>query len=118
MRWRCGLSEAERHRFGAPPGWNCRDVEFFIGRISFDQLGPERAAALNDVETRFKLPPDQVDMLIAAGRDALSTNPKFRDFLTSLGRAPPLRPSPLVRPPPPQGTPVSPSDDTTQTQAN
>jgi NTE family protein len=118
IAWRCGLSEADRHRFGAPPGWNCRDVQFFIGKLSFDQLGPERAAALNNVETRFKLPPDQIDMLISAGRDALSTNPKFRAFLTSLGRTPPLRPSPLVRPPPPQGTPVSSSDDTTQTQAN
>jgi hypothetical protein len=40
VSWRCGLSEADRHRFGAPPGWNCRDLEFFISRISFDQLGP------------------------------------------------------------------------------
>src|SRR5580704_16719392 len=70
IAWRCGLSEADRRRFGAPPGWNCRDVQFFISRISFDQLGPQRAAALNNVETRFKLPPEQVDMLISAGRDA------------------------------------------------
>ena len=97
VRWRCGLSEAERRRFGAPPGWNCHDVEFFISRLSFDQLGPERAAALNHVETRFKLPPDQVDMLITAGRDALNTNAKFRAFLTSLGRVPPpIRPAPVI----------------------
>jgi hypothetical protein len=68
VRWRCGLSEADRRRFGAPPGWNCKDVKFFIGKIAFDQLSPHRAAALNKVETRFKLPPDQVDMLITAGR--------------------------------------------------
>ena len=52
----------------APPlrraaGWNCRDVKIFVGRIAFDQLGPQRAAALNDVETAFKLPADQVDMV-------------------------------------------------------
>ena len=121
VRWRCGLSEADRRRFGAPPGWNCRDVQFFISRISFDLLGPERAAALNNVETRFKLPPDQIDMLIAAGRDALNTNPKFRAFLTSLGRgpsaaapgapppAPPLHPRPHA--PPAAGAPVSRSED-------
>ena len=86
VRWRCGLSEADRRRFGAPPGWNCRDVQFFIGRISFDELGPAREAALNAVETRLKLPPDQVDLLIAAGRDALNDNPKFRAFLNSLSR--------------------------------
>ncbi len=32
VQWRCGLSEAERRRFGAPPGWNCQDVQFFIGK--------------------------------------------------------------------------------------
>jgi len=56
VKWRCRLSEAERTRFGAGPGWNCKDVHFYIGRISFDQLDPERSAALNHVETRFRLP--------------------------------------------------------------
>ena len=49
-------------------------MKFFVGRISFEQLGLERSAALNAVETRLKLPPDQVDMLISAGRDALKAN--------------------------------------------
>jgi NTE family protein len=112
VAWRCGLSEADRRKYGAPPGWNCRDLQFFIGRISFDDLGPERQAALDQVETRLRLPPDQVEMLITAGRDALSVNAKFRAFLTSLGRTPP---SPIERPPgkprlplpPPNGAPVS-----------
>jgi len=98
VAWRCSLSEADRAKFGVPPGWNCRDVQFFIGRISFDQLGPERQAALNRVDTRLRLPPDEIEMLISAGRDALSVNPKFRAFLTSLGRTPP---SPIERPPAP-----------------
>ncbi len=85
--WRCRLSPADRRHFGAPPGWNCRDVKFFIGRIAFEQLGAERAAALNAVETSFRLPPDQVDMLIAAGRDALKSSSVFRSFLDSLGPA-------------------------------
>src|SRR5271170_3864255 len=101
VAWRCGLSQAERARLGAPPGWNCRDVQFFISRVGFDQLGPERAAALNNVETRFKLPPDQVDMLIAAGRDSLAANPMLRAFMTSLGRMPAApRGTPLLRPHP------------------
>ena len=108
ISWRCGLSEADRHRFGAPPGWNCRDVEFFISKISFDVLGPDRSAALNRVETRFQLPPDQIDMLITAGRDALSANPKFRAFIASLGRAPP--PVPPAAP----GAPVATSDEAAQ----
>jgi NTE family protein len=79
--WRCHLSEAERRRYGAPANWNCKDVRFFIGRIAFGDLGPERATALDSVETSFRLPPDQVDMLIAGGHDALEANPAFRGFL-------------------------------------
>jgi len=102
VQWRCGLSEADRRRFGAPPGWNCKDVQFFIGKIGFEQLGPDRARALNNVETRFKLPPDQVDLLIAAGRDALARNPKFNEFLKSLQRT-----GPAARP---RATPVATPD--------
>jgi NTE family protein len=99
VSWRCGLSEAERNRLGAPPGWNCKDVKFFVGRIAFDQLGPERSAALNAVETRLRLPPDQVDMLITAGRDALKGSTVFRSFLNG---SPRLQPRPQ-----PRGTPVA-----------
>ena len=99
VNWRCHLSEAERSRLGAPPGWNCKDVRFFVGRVSFDQLAPDRAAALNAVETRLRLPPQQVDMLIEAGRDALKGNAMFRAFLGA-----PLHP-PLRRPP--AGTPAA-----------
>jgi NTE family protein len=109
VAWRCSLSEADRRKFGVPPGWNCRDLQFFIGRISFDQLGPERQAALNRVDTRLRLPPDQIEMLISAGRDALSVNPKFRAFLTSLGRTPP---SPIERPPAPPRLPLPHSPNT------
>jgi NTE family protein len=99
VKWRCGLSAADRHRFGAPAGWNCHDVKLFLTRLAFDQLGPERATALNAVETRFKLPPEQVDMLITAGRDALKTNGVFRKFVGSLGPgAPPQRNGPSATP--------------------
>jgi NTE family protein len=85
INWRCKLSPAERRRYGAPANFNCRDVRFMVGRISFDQFDPQRKAALNAVETRFVLPPQQVDMLIQAGGDALKASGVFRDFLASLG---------------------------------
>ncbi|MDE2375160.1 MAG: hypothetical protein KGL96_13110, partial [Hyphomicrobiales bacterium] len=97
IAWRCKLSAAERRRYGAPPGWNCRDVKIFVGRVAFDQLGPQRAAALNQVATAFKLPADQVNMVIASGRDALRASQTFRSFYESLGRAPPRR-TPTVGP--------------------
>jgi NTE family protein len=99
VSWRCRLSPAERAKYGAGPNWNCKDVKFFVGRISFDQLGPDRSAALNAVETRFKLPPDQIEMLIAAGHDALRSNKVFREFLNA---------GPRIGPPPqPRGAPVA-----------
>ena len=80
-QWRCHLSDADRRRYGAGPNWNCKDVKFFVGRIAFGELGPNRAAALNRIETTLRLPREQVDMLIAAGRDALKANSAFRGFL-------------------------------------
>jgi NTE family protein len=98
VNWRCSLSEAERKSLGAAPGWNCKDVKFFVGRIAFGQLGPERAAALNNIQTSFKLPPDQVDMLITAGHDALRTSTTFRSFLDSVPHAQPPRGVPVAAP--------------------
>jgi NTE family protein len=84
LRWRCGLSAAERQRLGAPAGWNCRDLKFFVSRVSFEQLGGERAAVLDSVKTSFQLAPDVVDYVIASGRDALRANPTYAAFLKSL----------------------------------
>jgi NTE family protein len=106
IAWRCRLSPAERLRYGAPPGWNCSDVRFFIGRVSFDELGPDRATALNAVETSFKLPPNQIDMLIAAGHDALTSSPVFRSFLASLPSGRPRR-APVASAGPSESTPAA-----------
>jgi NTE family protein len=80
IRWRCGLSAADRARYGVPRGWNCHDLKLIVGRLGFDQLDPARAASLESVPTRFHLPPQQVDEVIAAGRDALRASPAFRAF--------------------------------------
>ena len=69
-------------------------MKFFVGRISFYQSGRDCSAALNAVETRLKLPPDQVEMLIGAGRDALKANKVFREFLNA---GPRFRPLPRPR---------------------
>ncbi len=97
IAWRCKLSAAERRRYGAPPGWNCQDAKIFVGRVSFDQLDDQRAAKLNAVATAFKLPPDQVDLLISAGHDAVKGSAIFNSFLNSMGpRARPARGRPQV----------------------
>jgi NTE family protein len=101
--WRCGLSPEQRGRYRAAANWNCRDIKFYVNRIAFDQLGPDRAKQLNAVDTRFKLPTDQVDMVIASGREALRVNPVFRDFLSGVGG----RSRPFPRPPASEATPVA-----------
>lgn len=85
VRWRCGLPAAELARLrGSSGGWNCRDIKLFIGRLAFDQLDAARAARLNAVPTRFRLPGEIVDDLIGAGNDALVASPTFQAFKRSL----------------------------------
>lgn len=84
IRWRCGLTAAQRAQYGAGPNWNCRDLKFFVGRLGFDQLDSARALRLEAVPTRFQLPAEQVDDVIAAGRDTLRQSPVFRAFASSL----------------------------------
>jgi hypothetical protein len=72
--------------------------------VGFEQLGPERAKTLNAVDTRFKLPADQVDFVIQAGHDALRANPIYQSFLEGAGGRRPIRPR---LPPKPEATPVA-----------
>jgi len=82
--WRCGLSGADRSRLGVGPNWNCNDVGIYIERLGFDRLGPERAGILNAIPTRFSLPAEQVDLLIAGGADALRLSKAYQSFRQGL----------------------------------
>ena len=84
ISWRCGLSSAERRKYGAGPGWNCKDITFLLVRLGFDQLETSRAKMLEAVPTRFSLPARQVDEVIEAGRDALRTNVLVKSFVAGL----------------------------------
>jgi NTE family protein len=84
ISWRCSLSAAQRASYGARPGWNCRDLQFFVGRLGFDQLDGGRATALENVPTRFQLPQAQVDDVISAGRDTLRASPVFKAFASGM----------------------------------
>jgi NTE family protein len=85
IRWRCGLKSAEVARLRGKGGrWSCRDVQFTIARVSFEQLDAARAKKLNAVPTSFTLPAATVDELTQAGGDALKTNPAYQRFLRGL----------------------------------
>ena len=85
VKWRCGLKASEAARLRGKGGpWNCRDLKFTIARVSFDQLGPERAKVLGAVPTSFTLPADSIDTLTQAGGDALDANAAFQAFLRDM----------------------------------
>ncbi|BDB28894.1 patatin-like phospholipase family protein (plasmid) [Cupriavidus sp. P-10] len=81
VAYRCGMPHSLQQEIAARrPGWQCNDVEFFVTRISFEALDNDRAASLNELPTRLRLPERDVDRLIEAGRDAILGNPVIREF--------------------------------------
>jgi NTE family protein len=77
-KWRCRLSPAELAHLRVAADWRCGDINFDIIEVAFDQFDPERAARLSTVATRLKLPADEVDLVIAAGSDAVLQHPGLR----------------------------------------
>jgi NTE family protein len=86
VRFRCALPREEAARLGADTAhWNCRDVRFFVARLSFSLLDPPLAERLSRLPTSLSLPAADVDALIAGGGEALARAPAYRQFLKSLG---------------------------------
>lgn len=85
IEWRCSLPMAEVRRLrGTTADWDCRDVKLFVGQASFEGLPSAMRDELNKVPTRLRLKPDQVDLVIQAGRLATRATPEFNGFLASL----------------------------------
>lgn len=82
VEFRCSLSSAQVRRYrGSTRGWNCRDLKFFVGLVSFDALDEDQQQELNEIPTRLRLKTEQVDMAIEAGRTAARLNPEWNGFL-------------------------------------
>jgi NTE family protein len=85
VEWRCSLSLSDVRRLrGSAEGWNCADVKIFVGEASLADLPADMRDRMNKVPTRLKLPVEQVDLSIEAGRLATRTTPEFNGFLASL----------------------------------
>jgi len=85
VNFRCALPDAEVAKLrGNLDGWDCTDLKLFVGEVTFDTLNPARQEELNVIPTRLKLPVEQVDLTIAAARDATRQNPELNGFLHSL----------------------------------
>jgi len=77
--FRCGLSSEEVRRYrGTLKGWDCRDVDIIVEHLSFRDADPAKFEALNQIPTRLTLRPDQVDLAIEAGREAVRSKETIR----------------------------------------
>lgn len=97
VRFRCGLpgSTVSAYR-GSAGGWNCRDVRLVVQHLSFADLDPATEAKLNDIPTRLRLPVDQVDLLIGAGRKALEINPDINAAVAAIQARAGIRPPAIM----------------------
>lgn len=87
VTWRCSLPEARKAELRQKnPDWRCEDLRFSVTQISFADLAEADEAALNAIPTRLKLPPEQIDRLISAGRDAVARDTGVQRFSAAMRR--------------------------------
>lgn len=81
VAYRCGLSRAELAALGGVPAdWRCDDVEFIVELLSFQNADPALGARARAVETRLKLPREQIDIAMEAGRQAVRNSAAVSTF--------------------------------------
>ncbi len=83
VKYRCGLSEQRlRELVGDHQGWDCKDVQFHILDLTFDQVKDQNLREkLEAIPTAYVLPRDQTDLLVKTAGELLRINPQFKDFL-------------------------------------
>lgn len=83
--YRCGLTPPEVVALrGSTDGWDCHALSLQVAKVSFEQMRePSVRARLDRIPTRFKLPKDDVDLLIASAGSLLRQNPNYKEFLAT-----------------------------------
>jgi NTE family protein len=76
-KWRCALPLSEARRLGARTDWRCSNINLEITEVSFDRLDSRTAAKLSAIRTRFRLPVEEVDLLIQSGANEILSDPIF-----------------------------------------
>lgn len=86
VEYRCELPLSEVRRLrGTLAGWDCRDVKFFVGQVSFRGLPDPMRDALDQIPTRLRLKTEEVDLAIEAGRLSTRQNAEVQGFLRASG---------------------------------
>ncbi len=85
IEYRCGLTPPEVATLrGSTDGWDCRNLSLQVAKVSFDQMREASVKArLEKIPTRFKLPKDDVDLLISSAGSLLRQNPSYKEFLAT-----------------------------------
>jgi NTE family protein len=83
--YRCGLTPPEVAELrGSTEGWDCRNLSLQVAKVCFDQMRePSVRARLEKIPTRFKIPKDDVDLLISSAGSLLRQNPSYKNFLAT-----------------------------------
>jgi NTE family protein len=69
---------------GSTEGWDCRNLSLQVAKVSFEMMRePSVKARLDRIPTRFKLPKDDVDLLITSAGSLLRQNPNYKEFLAA-----------------------------------
>ncbi len=85
IEYRCSLSPPEvADMRGSTDGWDCRALTLQVVKVSFDQMREASVRSrLDKIPTRFKLPREDVDLLISAAGSLLRQNPSYKEFLAT-----------------------------------
>ncbi|MGO9170339.1 MAG: patatin-like phospholipase family protein [Rhodomicrobium sp.] len=85
IEYRCGLTPPEVVALrGSTEGWDCHDLSLQVAKVSFEAMREQSVKArLDRIPTRFKLPKDDVDLLIASAGSLLRQNPNYKEFLAT-----------------------------------
>ncbi len=85
VEYRCSLTPPEVASLrGTTEGWNCQDLTLQVAKVSFDQMRePSVKVRLEKIPTRFKLPKDDVDLLISSAGSLLRQNSNYKEFLAT-----------------------------------
>lgn len=87
VTYRCSLPDERKAALRAlNADWRCEDIKFSVTQISFGDLAEADEAALNAIPTRLKLPAEQIDRLVAAGRQAVAQDAGVKRFSVEMQR--------------------------------
>jgi NTE family protein len=85
VRFRCGLTAAQRAQLALVPDWRCDDVTFEVTRVSANDLAPERAIEFNAIPTRLTLGAELIRKSIEAGRNAAASDTLLQRYKAKRG---------------------------------